>query len=116
MMDDTQTEAQPIRARTLDAARETFPENGFHSASVKAICGSCAIGLGTLYHHLISREVLIQATILWDQERTLARSREPTERVHLAGYMAKSIVLLTHEAFGQRALVVETMAEGMRNP
>lgn len=31
-------------------------------------------------------------------------------------YMVESIVSLTHEAFGQRALVVEIMAEGMRNP
>ncbi len=30
--------------------------------------------------------------------------------------MVESIVSLTHEAFGQRALVVEIMAEGMRNP
>lgn len=27
-----------------------------------------------------------------------------------------SLLSLTHEAFGQRALVVEIMAEGMRNP
>lgn len=30
--------------------------------------------------------------------------------------MVESIVSLTHEAFGQQALVVEIMAEGMRNP
>ena len=70
-----QTEAQPTRTRILNAAREIFSENGFHSASMKAICKSCAISPGTLYHHFIS-----------------------------------------HEAFGQRALVVEIMAEGMRNP
>lgn len=70
-----QTEAQPTRTRILNAAREIFSENGFHSASMKAICKSCAISPGTLYHHFISKE-----------------------------------------AFGQRALVVEIMAEGMRNP
>ena len=98
-----QTEAQPTRTRILNAAREIFSENGFHSASMKAICKSCAISPGTLYHHFISKEALIQAIILQDQERALARFREP-------------IVSLTHEAFGQRALVVEIMAEGMRNP
>lgn len=81
-----QTEAQPTRTRILNAAREIFSENGFHSASMKAICKSCAISPGTLYHHFISKEAV------------------------------ESIVSLTHEAFGQRALVVEIMAEGMRNP
>ena len=51
-----QTEAQPTRTRILNAAREIFSENGFHSASMKAICKSCAISPGTLYHHFISKE------------------------------------------------------------
>ncbi|EJW0397140.1 DNA-binding transcriptional regulator UidR [Escherichia coli] len=108
MMDNMRTEAQPTRTRILNAAREIFSENGFHSASMKAICKSCAISPGTLYHHFISKEALIQAIILQDQERALARFRDD--------YMVESIVSLTHEAFGQRALVVEIMAEGMRNP
>ncbi|EOU9147706.1 DNA-binding transcriptional regulator UidR, partial [Escherichia coli] len=56
MMDNMQTEAQPTRTRILNAAREIFSENGFHSASMKAICKSCAISPGTLYHHFISKE------------------------------------------------------------
>ena len=106
-----QTEAQPTRTRILNAAREIFSENGFHSASMKAICKSCAISPGTLYHHFISKEALIQAIILQDQERALARFREPIEGIHFVDYMVESIVSLTHEAFGQRALVVEIMAE-----
>ncbi|EIN6824786.1 TetR/AcrR family transcriptional regulator, partial [Escherichia coli] len=46
MMDNMQTEAQPTRTRILNAAREIFSENGFHSASMKAICKSCAISPG----------------------------------------------------------------------
>lgn len=84
--------------------------------TVSAICKSCAISPGTLYHHFISKEALIQAIILQDQERALARFREPIEGIHFVDYMVESIVSLTHEAFGQRALVVEIMAEGMRNP
>ena len=101
-----QTEAQPTRTRILNAAREIFSENGFHSASMKAICKSCAISPGTLYHHFISKEALIQAIILQDQERALARFREPIKGIHFVDYMVESIVSLTHEAFGQRALVV----------
>ena len=49
---------------------------------MKAICKSCAISPGTLYHHFISKEALIQAIILQDQERALARFREPIEGIH----------------------------------
>ncbi|MFQ7388129.1 MAG: DNA-binding transcriptional regulator UidR [Escherichia sp.] len=107
-----QTEAQPTRTRILNAAREIFSENGFHSASMKAICKSCAISPGTLYHHFISKEALIQAIILQDQERALARFREPIEGIHFVDYMVESIVSLTHEAFGQRALVVKLWRKG----
>lgn len=95
-----QTEAQPTRTRILNAAREIFSENGFHSASMKAICKSCAISPGTLYHHFISKEALIQAIILQDQERALARFREPIEGIHFVDYMVESIVSLTHEPLG----------------
>lgn len=88
-----QTEAQPTRTRILNAAREIFSENGFHSASMKAICKSCAISPGTLYHHFISKEALIQAIILQDQERALARFREPIEGIHFVDYMVESISL-----------------------
>ncbi|MGE2827763.1 TetR family transcriptional regulator, partial [Escherichia coli] len=42
MMDNMQPEAQPTRPRILNAAREIFSATGFHSASMKAICKSCA--------------------------------------------------------------------------
>ena len=95
-----QTEAQPTRTRILNAAREIFSENGFHSASMKAICKSCAISPGTLYHHFISKEALIQAIILQDQERALARFREPIEGIHFVDYMVESIVSLTQKPLG----------------
>jgi len=99
-MDNMQTEAQPTRTRILNAAREIFSENGFHSASMKAICKSCAISPGTLYHHFISKEALIQAIILQDQERALARFREPIEGIHFVDYMVESIVSLPMKPLG----------------
>lgn len=115
-MNTIQTQKLPTRTLILKAAREIFSANGFHSASMKSICKSCDISPGTLYHHFISKEDLIQAIILQDQERALARFRKPIEGTHFVEYMVESIVSLTHEAFEQRALVVEIMAEGMRNP
>lgn len=41
---------------------------------------------GTLYHHFPSKEALIEAIILEDQERALTHFREPLEGVGLVDY------------------------------
>lgn len=71
---------------------------------------------GTLYHHFPSKEALIEAIILEDQERALTHFREPLEGVGLVDYLVESTIAVTREDYAQRALVVEIMAEGMRNP
>lgn len=71
---------------------------------------------GTLYHHFPSKEALIEAIILEDQERALTHFREPLEGVGLVDYLVESTIAVTREDCAQRALVVEIMAEGMRNP
>lgn len=106
----------PTRIRILHAARACFAENGFHNTSMKTICKASNMSPGTLYHHFISKEALIQAIILEDQERALTHFRHPLEGVGLIDYLVDSMVEATLEDCAQRALVVEIMAEGMRNP
>ncbi|RXA44454.1 TetR/AcrR family transcriptional regulator [Escherichia coli] len=106
MMDNMQTEAQPTRTRILNAAREIFSENGFHSASMKAICKSCAISPGTLYHEFIYKEALIQAINFKDKERGLARFRGAMEGINFEGYMVETVDSVTQDTFGLRELVV----------
>lgn len=66
---------------------------------------------GTLYHHFPSKEALIEAIILEDQERALTHFREPLEGVGLVDYLVESTIAVTREDYAQRALVVEIMAE-----
>lgn len=106
----------PTRTRILRAARKCFAENGFHNTSMKTICKASEMSPGTLYHHFISKEALIQAIILEDQERALTHFRNPLQGVGLVDYLVDSMVDVTREDYSQRALVVEIMAEGMRNP
>jgi len=115
-MDNMITEPLPTRMRILRAARQCFAENGFHSASMKTICRACEMSPGTLYHHFTSKEALIEAIILEDQERALTHFRDPLEGVGLVDYLVDSMIAVTKEDYAQRALVVEIMAEGMRNP
>lgn len=114
-MDKTSSEV-PTRTRILRAARKSFAENGFHSTSIKTICIASEMSPGTLYHHFISKEALIKAIILEDQERALAHFRNPLHGIGLIDYLVDSIVEAAHEDYAQRALVIEIMAEGMRNP
>ncbi|NIY48213.1 TetR/AcrR family transcriptional regulator [Cedecea colo] len=115
-MDNMFTEPLPTRIRILRAARQCFAKNGFHSASMKTICGACGMSPGTLYHHFPSKDALIEAIILEDQERALTHFRDPLEGVGLVDYLVDSMIEVTQEDYAQRALVVEIMAEGMRNP
>lgn len=71
---------------------------------------------GTLYHHFPSKEALIQAIILQDQERALTHFHEPLEGITLVDYLVESMIAVIREDDAHRALVVEIMAEGMRNP
>ncbi|MCE0800445.1 TetR/AcrR family transcriptional regulator [Buttiauxella sp. A2-C1_F] len=111
----TLTEVLPTPERALAAARQCFSSNGFHSTSMKTICKACDISPGTLYHHFPSKEALIQAIIAQDQERALTHFRDPIAGEGLVDYLVDSFLQLAKEDQAQRALVVEIMAEGMRN-
>lgn len=115
-MENKLTELLPTRMRVLRAARQCFAENGFHGTSMKTICKASDMSPGTLYHHFASKEALIEAIILEDQERALTHFREPLEGVGLVDYLVESTIAVTREDSAQRALVIEIMAEGMRNP
>lgn len=52
---------------------------------------------GTLYHHFPSKEALIEAIILEDQERALTHFREPLEGVGLVDYLVESTIAVTRE-------------------
>lgn len=51
---------------------------------------------GTLYHHFPSKEALIEAIILEDQERALTHFREPLEGVGLVDYLVESTIACRH--------------------
>ena len=99
----------------MSAAKQCFSKQGFHSTSMKHICQTCNLSPGTLYHHFPSKEALIQAIIFEAQKRALTRLREPLNGISLIDYLIESTQSLAEEDGNERALVVEIMAEGMRN-
>jgi len=114
-MEKTNTGEISTQDRILSAAKQCFSKHGFHSTSMKHICQTCNISPGTLYHHFSSKEALIQAIIFEAQERALIRFGEPLNGISLIDYLIESTQSLVDEDCSERALVVEIMAEGMRN-
>ncbi|HBB6657760.1 TPA: TetR/AcrR family transcriptional regulator [Salmonella enterica] len=114
-MNSISTGLKNTRFRILKAARKNFSEKGFHGASMKAICKECELSPGTLYHYFPSKEALIQAIILEDQERATLHFEKPLKDIGLIDYLIDSTIKVSKEDCSQRALVTEIMAEAMRN-
>lgn len=115
-MEKINTKELSTQDRILSAAKLCFSKQGFHSTSMKHICQTCNLSPGTLYHHFPSKEALIQAIIFEAQKRALIRLSEPLNGMSLIDYIIESTQSLADEDHNERALVVEIMAEGMRNP
>lgn len=114
-MEKTNAKEISTQDRILSAAKQCFSNQGFHSTSMKHICQTCNLSPGTLYHHFPSKETLIQAIIFEAQKRALTRLNEPLNGISLIDYLIESTQSLADEDSNERALVVEIMAEGMRN-
>ncbi|MBP2170002.1 TetR/AcrR family transcriptional repressor of uid operon [Erwinia toletana] len=108
--------SSPSRQRVLTAARHCFARDGFHGASMKSICKACDMSPGTLYHHFASKEALIEEIIQQDQQRAFARFDDSAEQRDVVEEMIANLLAVREEDQAQRSLVIEIMAEGMRNP
>ncbi|MBM7343972.1 TetR/AcrR family transcriptional regulator [Pantoea coffeiphila] len=115
-MDSENTPPSPTRLRVLAAARTCFSRDGFHGASMKNICKASEISPGTLYHHFPSKEALVEAIIEEDQLRAFSRFAQDKPDSNLVETIVNNLLAVREEDRAQRALVVEIMAEGMRNP
>nr|WP_314420847.1 TetR/AcrR family transcriptional regulator [uncultured Erwinia sp.] len=106
----------PTRLRVLAAARACFSRDGFHGASMKNICKASGISPGTLYHHFPGKEALVEAIIEEDQLRAFSRFAQDNPDSDPVETIVHNLLAVREEDRAQRALVVEIMAEGMRNP
>jgi AcrR family transcriptional regulator len=68
-------DAQRNSARVLEAARTVFAEHG-PDASLEEIARRAGVGIGTLYRHYPTRQVLVSAVFQADIESAQARADE----------------------------------------
>jgi AcrR family transcriptional regulator len=108
------TDAERNRQRLLEAARAAFG-NGGVSVSLEEVARSAGVGIGTLYRHFPTRDVLIaevyrtEVQKLCDAARELADSHPPLDALRawlllFVDYLSTKLILV--EAF--RSMVGDT--------
>lgn len=72
LLQDTTTAHAQRRAEILVAARRCFAREGFHGASMGAICAEARMSPGGLYRYFASKEAIIEAIAGDERERVMA--------------------------------------------
>ena len=99
------------RERVLQAAAETFAEAG-HDAQMDDIARRCRLGVGTLYRHFRTKDVLLEALLLDGLDRFLAAAQASREQAATPWEaLATFIRSAAHMLVANRAL--KEMADGL---
>ena len=105
------------RTRILDAAERCFARDGFHGATMQAICREAGISAGALYLYFASKEALIEGITARDRDDILAQFAAASgegDFINPIGDLLRTCV------FGQSpekaTLCIEIGAEATRNP
>jgi TetR/AcrR family transcriptional repressor of uid operon len=104
------------RDQILDAARRCFVREGFHAASMQAICAEAGMSPGNLYRYFASKEELIAGIA----ERDRAEVAAEFASVDLSQGLFKVLEGLAHHHFSERPeeqvlLCTEVMAQARRH-
>jgi AcrR family transcriptional regulator len=105
------------RNEILDAARRCFVRDGFHAASMHAICAEAGMSPGNLYRYFPSKEALIAGIA----ERDRAEVSAEFANADLSLGIFKVIEGLAYHHFSERPeeqvlLCTEVMAQARRHP
>ncbi len=104
------------RAQILDAARECFTRNGFHSTSMQDILSEAGMSAGAVYRYFPSKEAII-AAIAGDAVRALRAAFEGEDDVPVVELVARAVAAVERrmavDDVGRLALQV--WSEGARS-
>lgn len=106
-------DAERNRRRLLDVARVAFAEQGM-LASLEEIARSAGVGIGTLYRHFPTREVLVNE-IYRDQGNRLTAAAEDLARTHPPVEAIREWLLLFTDSLANKQImagVLSCMSEG----
>ena len=85
-------EKQELRTRILDAARELFAELGYEAVTMRRIAERIEYSPTAIYFHFKDKEALMRElcevdfATLAQQFRTIAREKDPIERLRKIGH------------------------------
>lgn len=97
---DDKLEAKRKR-EILEAAATCFVRDGFHAASMRAICAEVGLSAGAVYNYFPSKDAIIEGMAEWERE----------DVAELAAYLRSEKNALTALVEGTRAIVAETSAD-----
>lgn len=97
---DDKLEARRKR-EILEAAATCFVRDGFHAASMRAICKEAGLSAGAVYNYFPSKDAIIEGMAEWERE----------DVAELAAYLRSEGDALTALVEGTRAMVAETTVE-----
>lgn len=116
----TQQRGEETRSHILQAAAESFAENGYDSTSVAEICWRAGVTKGGFYHHFPSKQtVFLQLLERWlagvDAHLGAAGSESDTVPQSLL-QMAEAARHVFQEAGGQLPMFLEFWSKAARDP
>lgn len=114
---DGAAEGKPRRQQLVDAAIRCFEEKGFHGASVAQISEAAGMSVGHIYHYFPAKEALIAAIVETKVAEMCERMTEAARDSNLiAALAARGDESELDARRRERALYLEILAEGERNP
>lgn len=101
------------RQRLLDVARAAFAERGL-TASLEDIARTAGVGIGTLYRHFPTREMLVDEIYREQGEQLTAAAVELSERHAPIGALREWLLLFVQSLENKQIMagVLECMSEG----
>src|SRR5512143_3703890 len=67
----TEAHSAARRQQIIDAAYRCFARKGFHQATMRDIYTEAGLSAGAVYHYFKSKEDIIQASFVFDYQRSL---------------------------------------------
>jgi TetR/AcrR family transcriptional regulator, repressor for uid operon len=105
------------RQEILEGAVRCFIRDGFRGASISTICAEAQISPGHLYHYFPSKEAIIEAMAATHLESIRARFSQSADKKDAIAVITAELQRSRKGAIsGERALILDLMAEAGRNP
>lgn len=113
---DDKLEAKRKR-EILEAAAICFVRDGFHAASMRAICAEAGLSAGAVYNYFPSKDAIIEGMAEWEREDVAELAAYlRSEKNAMTALVEGTWAMVAETTVEEAQLYVELIAEAGRNP